>query len=75
MTIQSLSGLYHRLALAISTMVSTFNGRSGSIVLTKQDLDNTVSPNNIVVGIGVGRIIYSSSPPSNPQVGDLWIQP
>ncbi len=56
-------------------------GKLASILATKADLTGgTIPPNQIPPTvnienrlIGINRIIMSPTPPTNPQVGDIWI--
>lgn len=41
--------------------------------LKRSDLDSAVKPDNVIVGQGVKRIVVGTTPPADPQVGDIWI--
>jgi hypothetical protein len=41
--------------------------------VTKKALNDAVAPDNIIVGNGVKKITVSTTPPANPEPGELWI--
>lgn len=70
-----------RLRSLVYKLLALFNistDRSGgtsvdSIKLSQEEINQAVYPNNFIVGEGVNKIVVSDTAPSNPQVGDLWI--
>lgn len=49
------------------------DGEVKGINISKADLNRAVSPNNLIIGDGVSKIVVSATPPASPQIGDLWI--
>lgn len=66
-----------RLYTLIYRMRSFFRlDKNGSVIgvkLTKEDVQKAVYPNNYIEGDGVTKITVSTTPPVNPQQGDLWV--
>lgn len=66
-----------RLLTLIYKMLAKFrlnpDGDITGVTITKEDINRSVAPNNYIVGDGVKKITVSATPPSNPAVGDLWI--
>lgn len=66
-----------RLSTIVYRMRSFFRVNSNNDLVgfrvSKSDIDATVAPDNYIVGSGVKKIVVSSTAPSSPQVGDIWI--
>ena len=57
----------NQLATKVYQLLRWFNTSSNG------DITSVKIPSNIIVGDGVSKITVSDIAPSNPRVGDLWI--
>ena len=72
-----MSGNDSRLSSLVYKMQSFFrknsSGEVAGLSISKEDLRRAASPDNVILGTGVKRIIVSTSAPVSPEVGDIWI--
>ena len=75
-TFTAMSANDSRLYTLIYKTRSFFRLKDNEIVgisVSKEDVQRAVSPDNIIIGQGVKKIVVSDTAPVSPEPGDIWI--